>query len=106
MEVSSLLLLGGLLWKKNSLDVGENTTLSDSDTTEKFVQFFVVPDGELEMPWDDSGFFFVSGSVTSEFEHLSRVVFKNGGEVDGSASSDSFSVVAFVEESVETESPS
>ena len=24
--------------------------------------------GELEMPWDDSGFFVVSGSVTSELE--------------------------------------
>ena len=84
------------------MDVGENTTLSDSDTTEKFVQFFVVPDGELEMPWDDSGFFVVPGSVTGELEHLSGEVFKNGGEVDRSASSDSFSVVAFAEESVET----
>ena len=84
------------------MDVGQNTTLSDSDTTEKFVQLFVIPDGELEMPWDDPGFLVVPGGVTGELENLSGEVLKNGGEVDGSASTNSFSVVAFAEESVET----
>ena len=39
--------LVGLLGKENSLDVGENSTLSNGDTSKKLVQLFVVSDGKL-----------------------------------------------------------
>ena len=38
-----------LLGQKNSLDVRENTTLSDGDTGQQLVQLFVVADGQLEV---------------------------------------------------------
>ena len=56
-------LLGGLvrlLGQEHSLDVGENSTLGDGDTSEQLVQFFVVSDGKLKMTGDDSGFLVVT----------------------------------------------
>ena len=82
------------------MNVGEDTTLGDGDTTEEFVQLFVVSDGELEMSRDDSSLLVVSGSVSGQFENFSGKIFENGGEVDGCAGSDSFSVVAFSKHSV------
>ena len=58
-------------WQKDSLDVGEDSTLCDGDSAEKFVQFFIISDGELEMSWDDPGLLVVTGCVTSELEDLS-----------------------------------
>jgi len=96
------LLVACLLGKKDGLDVGENTTLSDGDTTEEFVQLFVVSDGELEMSRDDSGLLVVSGSVSGQFENFSGQIFEDGSKVDGSAGSNSLCVVAFSQHSVDT----
>ena len=84
------------------MDVGEDTTLGDGDTAEEFVQLFVVSDGELEMSRDDSGLLVVSGGVSSQLEDFSAEVFKNSGEVDWGAGSDSLSVVALSEHSVDS----
>ena len=61
-ERSGLLLLG-FLGEEYSLDVGQYTTLGNSDSGEKFVQLFVITDGQLEMSGDDSCFLVVTGSV-------------------------------------------
>ena len=56
-------LLGGLvrlLREKNSLDVGENSTLGDGDTSKQFVQLFIIPDGKLKVTGDDSGLLIVT----------------------------------------------
>jgi len=37
------------------MNVGEDTTLGDSDMAEKLVQFLIVADGELKMSGDNSG---------------------------------------------------
>ena len=76
--------LGGLLGQKVLVNVGEDTSLCDGDVTEKFVEFLVVSDGELQMTWDDTGLLVVTGSVTGKFEDFSSEVFENGSEVDGS----------------------
>ena len=70
-EYSLLGGLGGFLWQKNSLDVGEDTTLGDGHTGEEFVQFLVVPDGQLQVSWDDSALLVVSGCVACQFQNLS-----------------------------------
>ncbi|KAK3740096.1 hypothetical protein QZH41_002812, partial [Actinostola sp. cb2023] len=44
-----------LLGQKDGLDVGKYTTLSDGNSTKKFVQLLVVPDGQLQVTGDDSG---------------------------------------------------
>jgi hypothetical protein len=84
------------------VNVGENTTLGDSDVSKKLVQLLVVADGELEMAGDDTGFLVVAGSVTGQLEDLSREVLKDGGEVDGSTGTDTLGVVALAEQTVDT----
>ena len=64
------------------MDVRKNTTLSDRNVSEKFVQFLIVADGELKVTRDDTGFLVVTGSIASEFENLGSEVLENGSEVD------------------------
>lgn len=101
VEANNLLLLG-LLGEKDGLDVGEDTTLGDGDSGEKFVQLLVITDGELKMSGDDSGLLVVTGGVTGQLEDLSSEVFEDGGQVDGGTGTHSLSVVSLAEESVDT----
>ena len=96
------LLLFRLLGEKDGLDVGQDTTLGDGDSREKFVQLLVITDGELEMSWDDSGLLVVTGSVASQLEDLSSEVLKDSSQVDGGTSTHALSVVAFAQETVDT----
>ena len=88
--------------KHTLVDVGEDTTLGNGDVSEKLVQLLIVPDGELKMPGNDTGLLVVTGSVTSQLENLSSEVLEDGGEVDGSAGTDTLGVVALAEETVDT----
>ena len=76
--------------------------MGDCDVTEKLVQFLVVADGELQMTGDDSGLLVVSGSVASQLEDLSSEVLENGSQVDWGTSTDTLSIVALAEETVDT----
>ena len=84
------------------MNVGKNTTLSDRDVTEQLVQLLIVPDGELKMTGDNTGLLVVTSSVTSQLEDFGRKVLKDGSEVDGSTGTDTLSVVALAEETVNT----
>ena len=84
------------------MDVGQNTTLGDGDTGQKFVQLLVVSDGQLKMSGDDSGLLVVSGGVTCQLKNLSGEVLKDGSQVDWSASTNTLSVVSFAEKTVDT----
>jgi hypothetical protein len=88
--------------KRTLVNVGEDTTLGDGDVSKKLVQLLVVPDGELEMAGDDTGLLVVAGGVASQLEDLSREVLKDGSEVDGGTGTDTLSVVALAEETVDT----
>ena len=71
-------LLGGLvrlLGEEDSLDVGENTSLSNGNSSKKFVQLLIISDGQLQVTGDDPGLLVVSGSITSQLKNLSSKVF-------------------------------
>ena len=97
-----LCLLLGLLGEKNCLNVGQHSSLGDGDSGKELVQFLVVSDGQLQMSGDDSGLLVISGGITCQFENFSSQVLQDSGEVDWSSSSNSFSVVSFSEESMDT----
>lgn len=88
--------------KRTLVDVGENTTLGDGDVTQKLVQLLIVADGELKVTGDDTGLLVVTGGVTSQLENLSGEVLEDSGEVDGSTGTDTLSVVALAEKTVDT----
>ena len=96
------LLLFRLLGEKDGLDVGQDTTLGDGNSREKFVQLLVITDGELKMSWDDSGLLVVTGSVASQLEDLSSEVLEDGSQVDRGTSTHPLGIVAFAEESVDS----
>lgn len=84
------------------VDVGQNTTLGDGDVSQKLVQLLIVSDGELEVTRDDTGLLVVTGGVASQLENLSSEVLEDSSEVDGSAGTDTLSVVALAKETVDT----
>ena len=90
------------MMQRTLVNVGEDTTLGDGDVSEKLVQLLVVPDGELEMAGDDTGLLVVAGSVTGQLENLSSEVLEDGSEVDGGTGTDTLSVVALAEKTVDT----
>lgn len=94
--------LGCLLGQQVLVNVGENTTLGDGDVSEKLVQLLVVADGELEMTGNDTGLLVVASSVTSQLKDFSSQVLKNGGEINGSPGTNTLSVVALAEQTVDT----
>merc|ERR1719489_58210 len=93
-----LSLLFGLLGEKDSLDVGEDSTLGNGDASQQLVQLLVVPDGQLQVTGDDPGLLVVTGSVACQLENLSSQVLHDGGQVDGSSGTDTLSVVALPQE--------
>jgi hypothetical protein len=84
------------------VNVGKDTTLGDGDVAEQLVQLLIVADGKLEMSGDDTGLLVVAGSVTGQLENLSSEVLEDGGQVDGSTGTDTLSVVALAEQTVDT----
>ena len=84
----------GLLGEQDCLDVGQDASLGDGHASQQLVQLLVVPDGQLEMTGDDPGLLVVAGSVASQFQNLGGQVLHDGGKVDGSSSTNTFSVVS------------
>jgi hypothetical protein len=84
------------------VDVGQNTTLGDGDVSQKLVQLLIVADGELEMTGNDTGLLVVASGVASELENLSSEVLEHSSEVDGSTGTNTLSVVALAEQTVDT----
>ena len=84
------------------VNVLEDTTLGDGDVTQQLVQLLIVSDGELQMTGDDTRLLVVTGGVASQLENLSSEILKNGSEVDGSTGTNTLSVVALAEQTVDT----
>ena len=84
------------------MDVGKDTTLGDGDVAQKLVQLLIVADGKLKVTGNDTGLLVVTSGVTSQLEDFSSQVLKDSSEVDWSTSTDTLSVVALSEESVDT----
>ena len=91
----------GLLGQKDSLDVGEDTTLGNGDSSKQFVQLLVITDGQLQVTGDDPGLLVVTGSIASQLKDLSRQVLHDSSHVDGGSSSNTLSIVALAEETVD-----
>ena len=69
--------------------------MGNGNTGQEFVKFFVISDSELKMTGDDTGLLVVPGGITSQLQNLGGQVLHNGGKVDGSSGTDTFSVVSW-----------
>jgi hypothetical protein len=88
--------------QRTLVNVGEDTTLCDCDVPEKLVQLLIVADGELKVTGDDTGLLVIASSVASQLKNFGSEVLEDGSEVDGSAGTDTLSVVALAEETMDT----
>lgn len=84
------------------MDVWENTTLGNGDTTHELVELFVVADSELKVSWGDTGLLVVTGGVTGELKNLGGEVLEDGGKVHWGTSGDAGTVVTSLQVSVDT----
>ena len=84
------------------MDVGEDTTLGNSDVAQELVQLLIVADGKLEMTGNDTGLLVVTSGVTSQLEDFSSQVLEHGSEVHGGTGTDTLGVVALAEQTVNT----
>lgn len=96
------LLLLSLLGQENGLDVRQDASLGDGHARQQLVELFVVANGQLQVTGDDPGLLVVTGSVTGQLEHLSSQVLHDCSQVDWSACSYTFSIVALAQQTVDT----
>jgi len=89
-------------WELTLVNVGQHTALGNGDVSKELVQLLVVPDGELEMAGNDTRLLVVTGSISGQLEDFSSQVFKDSGEVDGSTGTNTLSVVALPQQTVDT----
>ena len=83
------------------MDVGQNSSLGDGDSIQKFVQLLIVPNGELEVTRNDPLLLVVPGSVPSQLDDLGSKVLHDSSQVDGSSSTNTASVVSLPEKTVD-----
>jgi hypothetical protein len=102
IDLATSLLLLGLLGQKNSLDVGEDTSLGDGDSGQELVQLLVIADGELQVTGDDPGLLVVAGSIACQLEDLSGQVLHDCGQVDWGSGTDTVGIVALAEKTMDT----
>ena len=101
------LFLGGILallgvTNEDLVDVWDNTGRSDGDIMEELVEFFIIADGKHDVAWGNTGLLVVAGGITGKFENFDSEVFKDSSHEDWSAGTNTFTIAAFTEESVET----
>lgn len=84
------------------MDVGEDTTLCDGDVSQKLVQLLIVADGKLQMTRDDTGLLVVASSIASQLEDFCCQILENSGEVNGGTGTNTLSVVALSQQTVDT----
>jgi len=66
------------------------------------VQLFIIPYGLLQVPWDDTLFLVITGSIASQLEDLSSQVLQDGSEVNWGASTDTLGIVTLLQETMDT----
>jgi hypothetical protein len=94
------LALGRLFGQKNGVDVRKNTAGGDGDTAEKFVQLFIVANGQLDVARDDASFLVVAGGIASKLENLGGQVLEHGTKVNRSSSANARGILALLEVTV------
>ena len=91
-----------LLGEKYGVDVREDTSRRDGDTTEQLVQLLVVLDGKGDVTGHDASLLVVAGGVAGKLQDLGAEVLEDGGEVDGGAGAHAGGVLSLAEVTSDT----
>ena len=84
------------------MDVGENTTRCDGNTSEELVQLFIVLDCQRNVTRNDTALLVVASGVSSKLQDFSCEVLEHSGEVDWRTSSHASGVLALTQVTSDT----
>ena len=101
-QSSSNNLFARLLGKKDRVDVGEDTTRCDGDSSEQLVELLVVLDGKGDVTGHDTSLLVVTGGISSKLQDLGTEVLEDGSEVDGSTGTHAGGVLSLTEVTTDT----
>ena len=102
MVAAARRLLGRLLWKKNSVDVWQDTSRSDGDSSQQAVQLFVVLDSQGNVARHNTRLLVVTGGVSSQLQNLGAQVLQDSGEVNWGSSSHTGGVLSLTQVTSDT----
>jgi len=91
-----------LLWKKDSVNVGKDTSRGNGDSSEKLVQLFIVLDGEGNVTRHNTALLVITGGVSGQLKNLGAEVFKDCSKVDGGTGSHSGGILALTQVTSDT----
>jgi len=83
------------------LDVGQDTTLSNGDTSQEIVQLLIVLNGQLQVTWNNSGPFVVWQHFLPT-QSFSSQVFHHSDRVNRGAGTNLLGIVALTKKSVDS----
>ena len=84
------------------MDVGQDTTRSDGNTSKQLVQLLIVLNGKSNVTGDNTSLLVVTGGITSKLEDLGTEVLEDGGKVDGGTGTHTGGVLALTEVTADT----
>jgi hypothetical protein len=76
-----------LLGEKNSVDVGQNSSRGNGNSSKKLVQLLIVLDGKSNVPGNDTRLLVVTSGISGKLEDLSGKVLENSSKINGCSSS-------------------
>ena len=94
--------LFGLLWEKDGVDVGKDTSRSDGDSAQKTVEFLIVLDSKSDVTRDDTALLVITSGVSGKFQDLGTKVLENSSKVDRGSGSHSGGVLSLTEVTSDT----
>ena len=79
------------------MDVGQNSSGRDGDSSQKLVELLIVLDGKGDVPGDDAGLLVVASGVAGKLEDLGAEVLEDGGEVNPGTLPNALGVAALLQ---------
>jgi hypothetical protein len=84
------------------MNVWQDTTGGNSDISQESIQFFIVLDGQGNVPGNNTTLLVVPGGVAGQFQNFGAKVFQNGSEVNWRTGTHTGGVFALSEVSTDT----
>ena len=69
--------LASFLWQKHTMDVGQDATSSNCDTTKQLAQLLIIADCQLNVAGHNAGLFVVTSSISCQLQNFSRKVLQH-----------------------------
>ena len=84
------------------MNVGQDTTRGNGDSSQKSVEFFVVLDGKGNVARHDTRLLVVTGGVSGKFQNLGAQVLQDSGKVDRGTGSHTGGVLSLTQVTSDT----